>query len=310
MSALAEKFRQDCKVSDMVRDAGLTTPEDVERFDDIQYGPDAKWNVLDVYRPKKEAGPLPVIVSVHGGGWVYGDKELYQFYCMSLAQRGFAVVNFTYRLAPEHKYPAQLEDVNRVMEWVLRQGEQYGFDREHIFLAGDSAGAHLAGIYSCICTNAGYAAGYPFRVPEGFVPRALALNCGVYMPLPTREVPPSENEQVDELPKELMPEGGTKEEAELIDLTGHITSAFPPVFFMTATEDFCRPQAAYLEEALKAEKVPYVFRLYGTKEEPLHHVFHVDMRSDAGQRCNDEECAFFRGFCEERDNDRDMCRKL
>ena len=158
MNEAVEKFRKDCVVSDTERDAGLKMPEDVERFDDIQYGPDEKWNVLDVYLPKertkggerqegrglpkeesrsgkgslsgKEEGGLPVIVSVHGGGWVYGDKELYQFYCMSLAQRGFAVVNFTYRLAPEHKYPAQIEDVNRVMEWIFQNGAQYGLDRE------------------------------------------------------------------------------------------------------------------------------------------------------------------------------------
>lgn len=296
MSHVVEKFREDCIVNDAKRDAGLTTPEDVERFDNIQYGPDEKWNVLDVYRPKAEEKRLPVIVSVHGGGWVYGDKELYQFYCMSLAGRGFAVVNFTYRLAPEHKYPAQMEDINRVMEWIFQNEVQYGFDTGAVFLVGDSAGAHLAGIYSCICTNAAYASAYSFKVPKGFVPKALALNCGDYVPIPTGDVPVPEHEQVRELPKELMPKGGTLEEAELIDLTRHITSAFPPVFFMTATEDFCRPQAAYLEKALKEHQVPYVFKLYGTEREALQHVFHLNMRDEAGRRCNDEECAYFRKF--------------
>ena len=101
---------------DMVRDAGLKTPEDVKRFDDIVYGEDKVWQSLDVYRPKATniEEKLPVIVSVHGGGWVYGDKEGYQYYCMSLAQRGFAVVNFSYRLAPESKFPASIIDTNLV----------------------------------------------------------------------------------------------------------------------------------------------------------------------------------------------------
>lgn len=325
MSNAVEKFRKDCVVSDTERDAGLKTPEDVERFDDIQYGPDEKWNVLDVYLPKergktgerpegrglskeegwsekgslsgKEEGGLPVIVSVHGGGWVYGDKELYQFYCMSLAQRGFAVVNFTYRLAPEHKYPAQMEDVNRVMEWIFRNGAQYGFDLGKVFLVGDSAGAHLAGLYACICTNPVYASGYPFAVPEGFVPKALALNCGVYVPVPTGVVPALVHEQVNDLPGELMPGGCTEEEAELIDVTKYITSAFPPAFIMTATEDFCRPQAVYLEKVLKEIGVPHVYKIYGEEDQPLQHVFHVDMRNETGRTCNDEECAFFRDFC-------------
>lgn len=293
---MVEEFRRNCKIGDMVRDAGLTTPEDVERFDDIRYGENGKWNLLDVYRPKKESGKLPVIVSVHGGGWVYGDKEVYQFYCMSLAEKGFAVVNFNYRLAPEHKFPAQLEDVNRAVEWVLGHAEAYGFDLEHIFMVGDSAGAHLAGLYCCICTDPVYASAYPFQVPGGFVPTAAALNCGVYMPIPTGDAEPLEREDVRELPKALMPEGGTAQEAGLIDLTGHITPAFPPVFFMTATEDFCRPQAAYLERALKARGVPCTFRLYGDGKTPLEHVFHVDMRNEIGQACNEDECNFFKGY--------------
>ena len=115
MSAVSDFVRKSFKEGDDIRDAGLTTPEDVVRYDDILYGTDPKWQVLDLYRPKnKEGEKLPVIVSIHGGGWVYGDKERYQYYCMSLAERGFAVVNFTYRLAPEFKYPAPLEDTNLI----------------------------------------------------------------------------------------------------------------------------------------------------------------------------------------------------
>ena len=88
MSELSKRMRAEWSVNDAKRDAGLTTPETVERFDGLAYGPDPVWNRLDVYRPISERGnQLPVIVSIHGGGWVYGDKELYQFYCMSLAGR-------------------------------------------------------------------------------------------------------------------------------------------------------------------------------------------------------------------------------
>jgi acetyl esterase/lipase len=114
MSRKSIIFREMCAMSDAERDAGLTTPPEVERFDDIQYGSDSQWNVLDVYRPKALSGKLPVIVSFHGGGWVYGDKNVYQFYCMELAKRGFAVVNYSYRLAPEYRYPAPYEDTNEV----------------------------------------------------------------------------------------------------------------------------------------------------------------------------------------------------
>ena len=123
MSLTSMYVRYSFGKGDRKRDAGLSTPEDVKRYDDILYGRNRKWQVLDVYRPKGAEGKLPVIVSVHGGGWVYGNKEVYQFYCMSLAQRGFAVVNFTYRLAPEYRYPAQLEDTDAVIHWIFDHKE-------------------------------------------------------------------------------------------------------------------------------------------------------------------------------------------
>ena len=101
MSETSDLFRKLFKEGDDIRDAGLSTPDDIVRYDNILYGEEPAWQVLDVYRPGNAAGDkLPVIIDVHGGAWVYGDKERYQYYCMNLAQMGFAVVNFTYRLAP------------------------------------------------------------------------------------------------------------------------------------------------------------------------------------------------------------------
>ena len=101
------------------RDRGLAVPEGLTCTYDIAYGPDATWNVLDVYAPAEAPASLPVIVSVHGGAWVYGDKERYRFYCMDLATRGFCVVNFSYRLAPEHPYPAAPVDACAALAWTV-----------------------------------------------------------------------------------------------------------------------------------------------------------------------------------------------
>ena len=292
MSQASDTMRREWKVNDAKRDAGLTTPDDIQRFDDIQYGPDPVENKLDVYRPKNAQGKIPVIVSVHGGGWVYGDKELYQFYGMTLAQRGFAVVNFTYRLAPEVKFPAPLEDTNNVISWMYENQEEYGLDMEHVFMVGDSAGGHLCGLYSVICTNPEYAVNYTFKVPNGFVPQAVALNCGAYNPL--SEVGVLGGEQDQELMGDFLPEKGSARERALVNVTDHVTEKFPPVYLMTCVGDFCRPQAPLLEAALKKNGVYYEFKTYGTEENPLYHVFHLTIQEPEGQKCNDEECDFFR----------------
>ena len=73
-----EKLREEFAAGDEKRDANFTTPEDICRCDNIPYGPDPVWNLLDVYRPKGAEGKLPVIVNVHGGGWVF--PSLYKFF--------------------------------------------------------------------------------------------------------------------------------------------------------------------------------------------------------------------------------------
>lgn len=298
MSQASDMVRENFKKGDDVRDAGLTTPEDIIRYDDIVYGEDAQWQVLDVYRPKAGAGErLPVIVSVHGGGWVYGDKERYQYYCMNLAQRGFAVVNFTYRLAPEYQFPASLEDTNLVFTWVLEHAEEYDFDTEHVFGVGDSAGGHVLGLYAAACTNPAYAAEFSFQIPEGFAPTAVGLNCGAY-------VIDLAGEGTDGLTKllmaDLLPDKGSARELALIDVTRHVTRAFPPTFLMTATGDFLKNQAPMLASVLASCDVPFIYRFYGDAEHELGHVFHCNMRSEDAKLCNDEECGFFQEFCKSR----------
>lgn len=291
MSEASDMLRKKFGEGDAKRDAGLSTPEDVERFDNLSYGLDPTWNILDVYRPKGEIGKLPVIVIVHGGGWVYGDKSVYQFYGMSLAQRGFAVVNYSYRLAPEVKYPAPLEDTNQVITWIYNNQETYQFDLEQVFMVGDSAGGHLLGLYTAICTDKDYAANYQFTVPNRFVPTAIALNCGVYEVF--RDPIIGKEHDVD-LMNDFLPNKGSKEERALLNVTDHVNDKFPPVYMMTAVGDFVKEQAPKLEAKLKEHHVYYEYKLYGNEENPLYHVFHVTLQEPFGQLCNDEECDFFR----------------
>ncbi len=276
--------------NDAKRDAGLVTPDDIIRYDNILYGPDEKWNQLDVYRPRSACRPLPIIVSVHGGGWVYGDKERYQYYCMSLAQHGFAVVNFTYRLAPKHKFPAPLEDTARVFSWVHENVREYDLDAKHVFGVGDSVGAHLLALFCCLCTNPAYAAVYPFNVPEDHCPLAVALNCGTY-----------EFEKgkggISLLIRDFLEEKGSDEELERIRVADHVSSAFPPCFIMTCEGDFMAAAARPMAEKLSSLGVPVEYRYYGDKDTVLGHVFHCNVRSREATLCNREECEFFLKYC-------------
>ena len=89
----------------------------------------------------------PVFVYLHGGGWVYGSIETVDRMCRRVADRsGCAVLSVGYRLAPEHVFPAALEDVETVLSYVRREGPALGVDPARIAIGGDSAGGHLATI--------------------------------------------------------------------------------------------------------------------------------------------------------------------
>ena len=313
---LAKKIRSAFGAADKKRDGEKTSPADVIRFDNIRYGegkPEV-WQLLDVYRPKTGATEvtvdtqlnvntessgalekLPVIVNIHGGAWVYGGKEVYQFYCMSLAQRGFAVVNFSYRLAPEAKFPASLEDTEKVFNWIEANTEKYGFDLNNVFAVGDSAGAHILTLYASALTNKEYAANYSFISTEKKLKlRGLALNCGKY------ELSEGlENDKGAQLLLETLLSGKiTKEKLEFLDASAHITGNFPPTFVMTSLGDSMKPQAPVINKALEAAGVKYEYHCYGTEEKPLWHVFHCDPQLPEAIICNDEECNFFKKLIE------------
>ena len=291
MSLTSLIIRYNFGKGDRKRDAGLKSPEDVVRFDNVQYGKDKKWQILDVYRPKEKEGKLPVIISVHGGGWVYGTKEVYQFYCMSLAQRNFVVVNFNYRLAPEHKYPAQIEDVNAVVKWILENRDIYDFDTDNIFALGDSAGGHLLSVYSAMLCDEAYAKHYGIDTPKDFQFNAIALNCGAY-----RQTMPEKRGLFKGLMDDLLPRGWTKEDLDMLNSYDKVKPGYPPVFLMTANGDFLKDQPELIMPYLEEYGIPYELHIYGNEDNVLGHVFHVNMRLEDARLCNDEECAFFRKY--------------
>jgi len=278
-------IRKSWEENDMKRDEGLTTPEGIERFDNLVYGTDSKWQSLDVYRPRNAEGRLPVIVSFHGGAWVYGYKEIYQYYCMNLAERGFAVVNYNYRLAPENRFPAAMEDTNAVFAWIISHKEEYGFDTDHIFAVGDSAGAMGIALYACLATNATYAEKYAFHVPEELKIRGVALNCGLY----------TARGRAEDLVY-YLPQSHAEEALDLLHVTDHITPSFPPSYVMTSNCDFLNQEPPALLEQLEKHGVPYRYQMYGDKANPLYHVFHCDIKSEWAKQANDDECEFFRSL--------------
>ena len=99
---------------------------------------------LDAIVPRVAESPVPTLVSIHGGGWIGGSKELSYLRVLTYLEAGYAVVTANYRLAARARAPAAVEDVRCVLRWVFANAGEWSFDVDRIVLTGWSAGGHLA----------------------------------------------------------------------------------------------------------------------------------------------------------------------
>lgn len=118
-----------------------------ERRADVAYGAHERQR-LDIYRPKADqgiaGGARPIVMFWYGGSWERGRKEQYRFVGAALAAQGYVAVLPDYRLYPEVRFPGFVDDAAAAVAWVVSHAAEIGGDPSRVYLAGHSAGAHIA----------------------------------------------------------------------------------------------------------------------------------------------------------------------
>ena len=134
----------------------------VTRTRDVVYARHAGINLrLDVYRPSRAATGCPVLLQVHGGGWVVGRKDQQALPLMThLAARGWVCVAVNYRLSPHATFPDMLVDLKRALAWIREHIAEYGGDPAFVAVTGGSAGGHLASLVALTADDARYQPGF------------------------------------------------------------------------------------------------------------------------------------------------------
>lgn len=154
--------------------ADLQVPDSVTFARGVEYSaPEGESLQLNLAQPKEGAGPFPVVLCIHGGGFRAGNRESYDSLCVRLAEKGYVAATITYRLAPKHQFPAAIHDCKAALRFLRANAAKFRLDPQRIGVTGGSAGGHLAQFI-------GLTAGLPqFEGSGGNPEQSTAVSCVV-----------------------------------------------------------------------------------------------------------------------------------
>ncbi len=262
-----------------------------ERIADIPYLPNGgPAHQLDICRPRHADHPLPVILYIHGGGFVMCDKDTHRGIGLIYADQGHVVFNVNYRLAPRYPYPAALADVGRAFAWVAENAARYGGDPDRIIIAGESAGGNLTLALAAACC-------FHMDAPEarqiwetGVVPGIIMVMCGMLQvsdPHRLARVCPPINPFSRSLDLQIArdvslaclgrgyrrphPDRILADPLLVLESNEFLSRPFPMVYAMSGTFDILLDDTRRLEKALKKRGIRYVVRYFPRQG----HAFHL-----------------------------------
>jgi acetyl esterase/lipase len=242
-----------------LRPFSMRHPE-VERIADLSYGEHGRRNQLDIYRRRGAAPGCPVLIQVHGGGWVVGRKDQQGLPLMNhLASLGWVCVAINYRLSPRATFPDHIIDVKRAIAWVKANIAKYGGDPDFVVIAGGSAGGHLSSLAALTPDYKEYQPG--FEDADTSV-RACVPFYGVF-DFTNRDGVGRSDLRI--LLERIIIKRRFKEAREIYERASplyNITDRAPPFFVVHGTNDILAPvaEARLFVKALRAtsrEKVVY-----------------------------------------------------
>jgi len=273
-------------------------PSDVVVLVDERYGTEEDM-LLDVVRPALASGPLPLVLWVHGGGWVGGGKDELTGYFKLIASSGYVVAGPRYSLAPEHHYPTPPRQMMQALGYLQTNAERFQIDPDRIVVAGDSAGAQIAAQLGALVTTPGYAE--MVGITRAITPeqlRGLVLACGPYdLDLATHASSSAGRRFITAV---MWAYSGTRDFLEdpmfaTWSVTDNVTAAYPTALITVGNADPLRPHSELLVTKLNSLGLePETVFWPNDHKPPLGHEYQFDLDSDAGKHFLERLQAFLR----------------
>ncbi len=243
--------------------------------------------LLDIHRPSAAVDGGPVVVWIHGGGFVSGRRGDISNYAKILAGEGFVVVNVDYTIAPEATYPGPVREVLKALSFLRREGSNLDLPSTRFVLAGDSAGAQIAAQTAAVIGNRDYAGlvGVEPDIEPGHIAGAL-LHCGVYDIGGMGRDGGILGWFVGSAGWAYSGKRDWRDDAyfRTMSISPHLTQAFPPTFISAGNADPLGPQSLALAAALDKAGVPVETLFFGADyKPPLGHEYQFDLNTEAGR---------------------------
>ncbi len=278
-------------------------PDGVVMEKNVAYGDPREHELCNlIYRRRalEEGAKQPLMIMMHGGGWMSGHKDLRNYYCYHAAEEGYFVANIDYYPAPKRIFPYQLRQLFKAIDFVLDNAEKYSIDTSRVVLAGESAGGNFVLALSAIVKNKQLfdKLGIEFRHRDSFDVTAGISNCGAIdiVRLIGSGFPNIKTmvRCYTDLTIEEILQGADTERIKLLSPTSFINKDFPPTMVIYAKHDPLRKESFALAQQLQQLGVPY--KLYeGTGILSLHAAG-IATKTKKGMECFRETMQFINGY--------------
>lgn len=262
-------------------------PNNVSVRSNLRYDEADADALLDIYSPIDRQGDAPVVVWIHGGGFVSGQKSDIANYLKILAGRGFTVVNVDYTVAPEATYPTPTRQLSKALQYLEANAEKLSIAGKGFVLAGDSAGSQVAAQLANVITSPKYAQQVGIAAPiDPAQLKGALLHCGVY----DVSAMGADGGVLGWFMRTVTWSYSGKRDwreargFETFSVSNYLTSEFPPTFISVGNADPLKPQTMLMERKLREQNVPVVSQFFPEDyKPPLSHEYQFNLDTAAGK---------------------------
>lgn len=298
------KLKSDIERQDAALKSKEVPPANVVRSEYAYRDDGHRLHRCNLYAPEGAEGPLPLIIDIHGGAWICGDKDTNNNFNCHLAARGFRVSALSYRTVDECTIAEQIKDVFDYFSFLYENRERLNVATDNVILTGDSAGAQLALLAYRINREESLQRLFGVK-PVPLTVKCMALNHGVCFMDSAGALPDnpalSRFVSVPGLQRIVYGRNYKKNEKYLRSYRPDIfiqnREQLPPILLITSRGyRMYLPQTYAMRDFL--EGLGADFELYCEESEKAEHVFNILYADgDEGKKCNDHMAEFFRKYC-------------